>query len=359
MSIGKRFLFLVILVVTVRVANAQFSLQNCVVERFTGSWVTYEPDAYLYLDTVIQHHPRAIPVAVHVGDSMEINDGIMIQSFYTLAYPTATMNRNDYSISRSLWDAQVTSILSNPSTATMYFDSVIFSTASRQLDVYLRVFFTGTESGNMRFNCIVVEDSVYGSGTGYNQNNAYNSVVGHPFYNAGNPIVNYCHRFVARAYLGGAFGTPGIIPSTVSFASSYQCHYTYTVPANYNEHRIKLVGLVSKYEGSLPTDRYIINAEAFDLDTAQFINLGTGELVAAPLFEMYPNPASDYVVLKFQIVPSTDVLNLVASDGRTVRSYKLNLDADLTYSISIEDLAPGIYFFNCGSGAVRFMKYNE
>lgn len=105
MSIGKRFLFLVILVVTVRVVNAQFSLQNCVVERFTGSWVTYEPDAYLYLDTVIQHHPRAIPVAVHVGDSMEINDGIMIQSFYTLAYPTATMNRTDYSISRSLWDA--------------------------------------------------------------------------------------------------------------------------------------------------------------------------------------------------------------------------------------------------------------
>ncbi|MBK7573422.1 MAG: Omp28-related outer membrane protein [Bacteroidetes bacterium] len=298
---------------------------------------------------------RAIPVTVHYQDAMEMSDGLIVQSFYASAYPTATFNRLNTAVIRSSWNTEVVNTLAGVSSATVSFDSVLYSVAARQVDVYLRVTFTGVESGNLSFNCIVVEDSVYGLGMGYDQTNYFNSTVGHPYYNAGNPIVNFCHRHVARAYLGGPFGTPGIIPSSVVFGSTYQYHYSYVLPANFNEHHITLVGLVSKYDGMAVTSRYILNAETFDLDSAQVSTVGINDPTRVG-FSVYPNPASDYLVVRFGAMPLADELEVISVDGKTVRTLRVTMDADMEYVVSIEDLAPGVYFINNGASVIKFVK---
>ena len=155
----------------------------------------------------------------------------------------------------------MTTYLAGVSSVTVSFDSVLYNNVTRQIDVYLKAMFTGTVSGDIRFNCIIIEDSVVGTGSGYNQVNAYNTTAGHTYYGAGNPIVGLPHRYVARDFLGGTWGTSGVIPASVNFGSVATYHYSYTVPANFDEQKISLVGLVSLYSASGVTNRPILNAD--------------------------------------------------------------------------------------------------
>lgn len=336
----------------------QFSVQKCVMERYTGNWAGYEPDAAAILEDILQTNDKVIPVSIHNGDSMEITDGIFLQSFYCIGYPTATFNRLDQAISRASWASAVSSILVPPSSATVSFDSVWFNSASRQLDIDLRVTFTGTESGNMRFNCIVVEDGVIDFGIGYDQVNYYNTTSGHPYFGAGNPIIGYVHRFVAREYLGGAFGTGGVIPSAVSFGSTYVQHYTYVIPEAYNLDQISLVGMVSKYEGIAVTDRYIINGESFDLNDAYVNDLGVQE-PELNKFTLFPNPANEFLSVRFDQPVEAERIDVYTMDGKLVQSEFISQVQNSFMTFSVADLSPGHYMIVCGTTAKKFVKLAE
>ncbi|MBK7129871.1 MAG: Omp28-related outer membrane protein [Crocinitomicaceae bacterium] len=337
---------------------AQTSDQKCVIERFTGAWVGWEPDASVILEDILQTYPNAIPVAVHYDDDLQITDGVILQNFYTSGYPRATMNRLDAAITRENWETEVDAVLSGVSSATVSFDSVWYQPSTRQLDVIVKVDFTGNESGAMRLNCIVVEDSVNGSGFGYNQVNYDNGTVGHPYYAAGNPIINYTHRFVARAYLGGAWGTPGIIPTSVSAGNSYQYHYTYIIPAEFDENQISLVGIVSKFDGSSVTSRYIINAETFDIDNAVINDLSI-ENEKVVDFILFPNPCNTFLTVRLNELTTVQEMTIFSADGKLVLSISIEPDSNLEFTFSIHDLEPGSYIIRCGSAFRHFIKVHK
>jgi len=204
------------------------------------------------------------------------------------------INRAGAPISRTVWESTTSGILADPASVTVTFDSVIYNSGTRALDVYLRATFTGTVTGTLNFNCIIVEDSVVGVGSGYNQVNSYNTTPGHAYYGAGNPIVGLPHRYVARNYLGGAWGTSGIINNSVGFGDIFTHHYSTVLPASYNANRISLVGLVCRNDGSATDQRKILNAaECVSLSppnasfTASTANICKGESVT------YTNTSTD------------------------------------------------------------------
>jgi len=358
LMMGKRhlFSFFLLFILSLESSFGQTSVQKCVLEKFTGSWVGYEPDASVILEDILQTYPNSIPVCIHDNDAMVITEGNYINSFYSPTYPSAMMNRLDASVPPNQWATSVSTVLSGLSSATVEFDSVWYNTTTRQLDIDLRVTFTGNESGMLRFNCIVVEDSVTGTGSGYTQTNYDNSTAGHPYFGAGNPIINYVHRHVARSYLGGAFGTSGIIPSSVTVGSTYEYHYTYTLPIDFDVHQITLVGLVSDYGTSL-TSRYILNAESFDLDNAYTFGLGTEELLTSN-FSIYPNPASHHLTVNFNTIEHTDVLRIYSLEGKLIISIPLENTGSGVITVSVEDLVPGQYVIRCGTFYQRFTVYD-
>ena len=242
--------------------HAQFSIQKGLIEVFTGTWSQYAPDAFVRLDSLLAHLPNACAVNIHNGDAMEITEGNDIDIFYGASgYPMAVVNREGDRISRNTWETYTSNLLSASSAVTISFDSVRFDTLSRQLDVYLKAVFTGPETGDLRFNCILTEDSVTGTGSGYNQVNGLNTTPGHPYYQAGNPIIGLPHRWVARDYLGGPWGSSGIIPASVSFGNTFYHHYQVYIPVNVLERRVSLVGMVSSFDGSALDERKILNVE--------------------------------------------------------------------------------------------------
>jgi hypothetical protein len=262
-------------------------------------------------------------------------------NFYAPNYPQAIINRSGTLYSRGDWGNHTASVLSGASSVTVTFDSVTYNNSSRQLDIYLRALFTGNVTGDLRFNCVVVEDSVTGTGPGYDQANAYNNTPGHYYYGAGNPITGLPHRHVARAYLGGTWGTAGIIPASNAFGSQSVYHYTYTLPANYTDYRVSLVGMVSRYDGNNPGDREILNAERWpQIATAPVTGIAT--IYKNSDYTVYPNPASATVYVQQQTNNGPATLQLTDLTGRTILTEPLNTG---TTAIPVSGISKGIYLY--------------
>lgn len=321
--------------------QAQFSIQKAVLEVYTGSWSQYSPDGFVKLDSVLATYPDAIAIQVHSSDSMTIPEEADLVNFYSPYYPQGIINRSGTLYSRGEWGNQTAIVLSGASSVTVTFDSVTYNNNSRQVDVYLRALFTGNVTGDLRFNCVVVEDSVTGAGSGYDQVNAYNNTPGHYYYGAGNPITAFPHRYVARAYLGGTWGTAGVIPASNAFGSQDVYHYTYTLPAHYTDYRVSLVGMVSRYDGNNPGDRVIMNAERWpQIATAPVTGIAaTGE---SPGYTVYPNPASTIVYVQQANNNGPATFRLTDITGKAILAAPLN---DNTTAIPVSGISKGLYLY--------------
>jgi hypothetical protein len=291
--------------------HAQTSVQKAVLEVYTGCWSGFSPDATLIVNDIISSNSNVFAVLIHQGDPMSTTEGDQIMNFYGPAFPEGQVNRKAVS-SRGQWAGEVSNELAGAAYVTVEFDSVVFDPQTRVLDVFLTASFSGTYSGDLRFNCIVVEDSVIGS-TSYNQINYFNSDPTHTYYGAGNPIVGYPHRYVARKYLGGAWGTAGLIPSTANMGTTASHHYSYTIPVSYDVDQISLIAMVQEYGATL-NERRILNAERYtsitSVPTTAIQQVDQSNSILA-----FPNPSNGSFNLS---VPTGGLLSIYAADGQQV-----------------------------------------
>jgi len=212
---------------------------------------------------------------------------------------------------------------------------------TRVLTVDVTANFYADMEGDIRFNCIIVEDSLVGSGSQWDQVNYYNTTSGHPMYGLGNPIIGYVHDHVARKMLGGSWGTAGVIPNTVPKNSTYTKQYTFTFPQNYRPQHIKLVPLVQKYNAD-PNMREILNSEEYEL------NYHVGIEDTPPIFnaiEVYPNPASSFTTLSIDMHQSGDVnITIFNTLGEKVFATNDYLSAGLNErTLNLSGLSTGMY----------------
>jgi len=335
--------------------NAQTSVQKVLIEEHTGAWCGYCVDGHVVLDNVLATHPNAIGVMVHNSDGMDFAAGNTLSGFYVGGYPQATINRTGDAISRSAWMSTTNSQLSaGPSSVEVSFDSVLYNSTTRKLNVFVRAQFTGNESGVLRFNGMLIEDDVTGTGSDYNQVSYYNGTSGHPMYGLGNPIVGYVHDKVARAYFAGAWGMSGTLPTSVTAGSEYTHRFTYTVPAYVDDTKMWVVGMVSRYDGTGVTQREIVNVNSTTQITMVNYNVGIEE-ESNTINAIYPNPTSGI----FNISPAVDgdyeitITNIL---GEVVYSGTHPTVVGSTISLDITSSPAGIYFVKLGNTTQRIIK---
>lgn len=268
-------------------AQAQFAIQKVILEEFTGAWCQYCADGAVIAQQVADNYENAIVVSVHDGDAMEVQEGRDLADFYSPSYPQALINRSGALVSRNQWNSQVGTALQGASVVEVAFDSISYNDATREISLKMITTFSGVVSGDVRVNLFIVEDNVTGTGSGYNQVNANNNTPGHPYYQAGNPIVGFNHRHVFRDALEGTWGLAGFLPSSISFGQQFTKWYTYTIPAGFKAEDIALVGLVQRYDGGGVSDRKILNGEEFHLSALivsneQALDHGTAHIQVAP-----------------------------------------------------------------------------
>lgn len=334
--------------------------KQILLEEFSTAPCGFCPDGDLVAAQIISNHPSVIWVTHHAGfgtDSMTANGSVPIANAFTTFAPGACIDRGDYpipvyttppyiAISRQKWDSVCVAHLNDPPVVDV---TIVpqYNATSRILDCAVNTnFLIVPVSGDLRVNLFLVEDSVVGFGSGYDQTNYYNTTLGHPFYNAGNPIVGYIHHHVVRYIASAAWGQAGVIPNTPVMGATYSYSFNnISIPVSWKENDIEIVAFVSYYN----TDAHLRQV----LNSGKIKMTGTTNSIEGEpgAFSVFPNPASEYINF-FSDNPVVTDTKFILKDiaGKTVMEHVLE-KGKVSLTVSASDLSTGIYFYTVASSS--------
>ena len=334
-----------LLLLTLLLATFSLSAQtkNVLFEEFTGTACGNCPSGHYIMDDLLDTYSNLIGVGLHTYNS---NDAMFFPEIDTIgqAYtPGAPMAATDRIFSGSsaaqpwtTWESDIQTRLAESPKLSVSLD-VTWNSSSRLISTIITCdMLQNLPTGDYRFNLYVVEDSVTGTGSGYDQTSYYDSDPSLPFFGLGNPIVGYVHRHVARAILPNSWGQGGIISSSPLTGESFSTAINYTLPVSYDEQKIELVAFISKHTSNHQGD------EVYNADKAPLIDgsVGIATLSQETGFDVYPNPSDGTVYLN---VKSNGKIRLSNSTGKTVMTIDLKKG---TNSIDLNSLPKGIYYAN-------------
>jgi hypothetical protein len=315
--------------------------KKVLLEEFTGAHCGICPNGAYYADSMLQMHPDLIAVAIHTYGSYDAMVFPAIDTLgitYAQGAPLGAIDRicptapsNNTGVYLSQWDANITTREQmSPQVSISLIPAWNSSTRLITTTVTVNIL-SNLPTGDYRISLYVVEDSVVGTGSGYDQSNTFDQQVGSQWYGLGDPIVGYVHRHVARALLPGAWGRSGVIHSSPTTGQTFNTTFTYTLPAGYNENRVHLVAFVNEVSASHTTDE-VLNAEEATLLGPS----GIGEQSILP-YQCYFN-GENYCVNSMNFSGNyeiTDVTGRIISAG--------TLTQGETEILNTRDHAEGVY----------------
>jgi len=325
-------------------------------EEATGTWCGWCPRGAVALNEMDRDYPGYFQgIAVHDGDPMEntdYNSGLF--GFHGGSYPSGVVNR------------VMSSPAIDPSEFEQYFlqdivvpaNGIIMNGAQQigtTLEVSLSVDVTTAINGNWKLACVLIEDSVTGSGGQWYQSNSYAGnislidVNGVDWMNLPNWVldVDMVYRHVARAISPSFNGDPLDLTSYSPGEQFTKC-YTFTLDPTWDLTQMHIVGML------INTANEINNASSTSISTAVangYISCGSTSIsneLAGPdqLITLYPNPANSAATLRMNLKTEENVaVSITTIDGKLIakRDYGLMNGAN-TLTFDISNFANGIYF---------------
>lgn len=309
----------VLLLLSAVIASAQTPVKKVMLEEFTTALCgACPPQSYNIHQWYKQHSSNSIFMTHHAGfgtDAMTNAEATTYAKYFapsTFGFAPAIMiDRDVYPGKDSVpymsvngFDSIALRISKNPADLAVGITGSYNSTTRLLTVTATATFINAVAAGEKRFHLYLVEDSLVGTGSGWDQKCSSTSFANQHYpgqYSASNSvIVKYPHRNVQRASLiGGAWGASGIIPNSPVIGTPYSVTATYTLPANINTARVSVVALAANY-GATHIYRKVLNANSVklkDLSNATGIDKPT----MAEIHAMYPNPADDNVTLNMTI----------------------------------------------------------
>ena len=329
---------------------SQIVEKTVVIEEGTGTWCVWCPRGAVAMEYMYDTYPtRFIGVAVHNGDPMtvtEYDNGANLSGF-----PGCNVDRalKDESVSKTLFEGyynarkDITIPAAIAATATWNGANVSVAVTS--------TFKTVFANANYRLGVIMIEDKVTGTGAAYNQANAYaggtNGVMG-GYESLPNPVpaAQMVYDHVGRALLGGYDGQAASVPASITNNQAVNYTFNYTVPATSKRYLMSAIAvLIDNTTGE------IINATKVALTAAGV------EEVATIGMEVYPNPASGSVTVKFDATSADYAVAITDLSGRQVAARTItNANGSQTVEMPIEGLATGNYLVTVSSNGASFTQ---
>ena len=231
-----------------------------------------------------------------------------------------------------------------------------YDASSRLLNLTTTVTFNqNMATGNRSISLYLVEDSVIGSGMGWDQkcydaNWANQHYPGQ--YNAGTTYISqYPHRNVQRVALEGTWGNAAAIPNSPMAAMPYPLNTNYTIPANFNDNRLKVVAVVAN-NGTNKFVKQVLNAN--DIPVSALSTTALTETPALTNVHLYPNPAREASTLQFEKTTAGEIsIELFDLAGKLVKTFdKGTMLPTGFYSVALNtsDCTKGIYQLMIKSG---------
>ena len=341
----------------------EFPERHILLEEFTGAWCGWCPRGPItYRDQILPQFPNVILAALHNGDDMVTTNGNTVVSAYASGFPSGMIDRKaigDYPVALGTGDwIPVLRQMDREFTPASIEIYNYYWTDTYEWKIDVVVDFIMDYTADMRVNCIILEDSVHGSGSGYNQSNYYNTMTDYPELNgAGNPIVGYRHNHVVRDMLGGAWGASGVIPKNAKRGERYIFSRTIKPQQGWNLKNIRLVGVLQVYNSS-SAQRPVLNA------AETTFNLATGSsLEELPThISLYPNPALDAAVIEISSTVNDQVnIEISTVSGQVMsRQTKLVSVGSTLVPLQTNSWNPGLYLVRVttreGQHTLRLVK---
>jgi hypothetical protein len=232
-------------------------------------------------ETLLDAHSNLSAVTIHEGasDPMEFQDGAILDATFSTAHPNFVFDRMLYTPSEEygsmIWggvSGDLEKRIQMREGLQVNFVNNNYNPTTRELTVEISAEFFADYYEALAFNLYVTEDSVFG----------YQA-------NAPNPN-DYYHMHVARAILGGPFGTD--ITGTTLDGSLLTHTFTYVLPAGFNAEQIKVTAFVQRKDAGLldvvnSTDQRSILDSWLDLAGLD-----------ATQIHVYPNPAHEALIIQ-------------------------------------------------------------
>ena len=341
---------------------------NVVVEEKTGTWCGWCPRGTVWMDNMSQSHPDAILIAVHNGDPMAnaVHDAGM--NSFSGGYPTIVVDR------KSVMDPKDIVAGYNNHRSDFAFAEVglnaTYNAGTRQCNVVASAKPVIPLSGNYRLAVVFTEDGVTGTTSGYNQVNYYSYQSQNlPLEGAGKnwqqepssvPASSMVYDFVARTILNSFTGQA--LPSSMNGGQEYTLNFNYTVPAGYNEAKMRVIVLF--INGSTGEILNAVKLEGLQGTAATGTQVGIANISPEPVaaLNLFPNPTGDALSIVVNEVDNENVV-ITLSDmlGRTTTElYTGQVNGTHTLVSDVSHLKAGMYLISVstknGVSAKAFVK---
>lgn len=334
---------------------SQLAAKSVIIEEGTGTWCGWCPRGAVAMEAMVANHPNDfIGVAVHNGDPMtvtEYNNGAAFTGF-----PGANVDR-----------VVLGADVSDTDFENYYQDriglivpaAINVAASGSGSAVTLNVtstFYTPFAAANYRLGVIISEDNVTGTGSTYNQANYYSSTsqnialtgAGHNWQTEPNPVpaANMEYDHVGRALLGGYNGQTGSVPAAITDGQAVNYSFNYTVPGTSNKNNMHAVAvLIDQATGE------IVNAKQISLASAGI------EEAATIGMEVYPNPASAVVNVKFEGKGGEYTIAVTDLAGRQVAFTSVaNANGSQLVALPINGLSAGNYLITVANNGASYTQ---
>ena len=324
--------------------------KSVVIEEGTGTWCGWCPRGAVAMDYMTTTYPNDfIGIAVHNGDPMTVTEYDNGANFS--GFPGSNVDRAllDQSVSQSNFEAYYNSRKDLVVPAGV---SVSTSGSGNNVSIQASATFrTVFAAANYRLGVIIVEDGVTGTSSGYNQTNYYannaNGVMG-GFESLPSPVpaAQMVYNHVGRALLGGYDGQTGSVPTTITDGQTVSYTFNYTVPSTSNKANMHAVAVL------------------IDQTTGEIINAAEGSLSGASIYEVetigmevYPNPASAVVNVKFEGKGGEYTIAVTDLAGRQVAFTSVaNANGSQLVALPINGLSAGNYLITVANNGASYTQ---
>ncbi|MDR0802110.1 T9SS-dependent choice-of-anchor J family protein [Fluviicola sp.] len=313
-------------------------------EEGTGTWCGWCPRGAVAMEYMDNTYPNTFAgVAVHNGDPMTVaayDNGAAFSGF-----PGANVDRAllGVDVSSQLFDSYY-----NQRKDLITPVGIAMTTGGSGSNVTIDVnatFRTVFTAANYRLGVIISEDNVKGTASGYNQTNYYSyesnnlalNGAGHDWKAEPDPVLaaNMKYDHVGRALLGGYSGQTGSVPAVITDGQVVTYSFNYTVPASSNRANMHAVAvLIDQATGE------VLNAKEISLET-----LGLAEASTINM-EIFPNPASDVVNVKFDGKGGDYTISIIDLSGRTVATQAVTASGSTEIAVPVAGLVAGNYLIS-------------
>ena len=319
-----------------------------IAEEGTGTWCQWCPRGAVAMDFMANNYDGYYyGIAVHNGDPMVVEEYDDALGFS--AFPGAMVDRKSVidpsGIELDFVDRVEILAAATVTTGAQWDGDVLM--------VSLTYGFMEEITGNWRVVCVLTEDKVTGTSSGYAQSNAYSggSTPMGGYEDLPNPVpasmMVYDH--VARVTSPNANGLDDAFPDGQTAGSSHTFNFTFSISSEWNATNMHIVGMLIK-------NGDINNGGGSTIDDAIANGYVEGTVVVGieelshivSNFEIYPNPATDLTNINLVLENQQRVtLQIIDIAGKVVRRKDYGqLNGAYTLPIGLNDLESGIYFVN-------------